>query len=786
MGELRAGAGWTGPQDAEKRRVTFPLVEDGESSGAPRADTAVVEVTSGSVPKTPLGALFEPRAVAVIGASRRRDTIGGEIFHNLVSRDLPAAVYPVNRNADVVQSVRAYRRLADVPERVDLAVVVVPAAQVPAAVDECIAGGVAAIVVISAGFAEAGAAGARQQRALTEKVRAAGLRMVGPNCLGVINTSPGAELNATFAPTWPPAGNVAFSSQSGALGLAVLDTARAMGIGISQFISVGNRADVSGNDLLEHWEADPRTRVILLYLEGFGNPRRFLEIARRVARQKPIVAVKSGRSAAGARAAGSHTGAIATPDVAVDALLTQAGVIRTDTIEQLFDVAALLANQPSPRGNRLAIATNAGGPGIMAADACAVAGLELPPLAPDTVRQLSEGLPPEASVRNPVDMIASAPAAAYERVVRLLLEDPAVDAVLALYVPLLMTKPVDVAAAIVRATVGAVKPVATCLLGTDGLEEAWTLLRQAHLPTYHFPENAVAALARAARHGRWLARPPGRFPTLVFPSPGPPRAALGDLLKAGPSGGSTKTGEVDQGRWLGPDDVFSLLTAYGIRLPGQQVVRSEEEAATVADRFLGSGSGAVVLKIVSSTLTHKTDVGGVVVDLQSATAVRSAYRAMISSIEVLGRAAEVSGVLVQEMVRDERGLSVDRGVGESTPVGLVECFVGVTADPAFGRLVGFGLGGTRVELDRDVAFRVNPITDTDAEDMLSELRAARLLTGFRGSRGVDRGALVDVLLRVSRMVEDFPEIVELDINPLAALGPGRGAIAVDARVRFQR
>jgi acetyl coenzyme A synthetase (ADP forming)-like protein len=726
-------------------------------------------VDSPSRSESALDFLFRPRAVAVIGASRHRGTVGGELFHNLVSRGYPGAIYPVNRKADSVQSVRAYRRLADLPERVDLAVLAVPHQQISEAVDECALNGVKALVVISAGFAEVGAEGARIQREITDKVRRAGMRMVGPNCLGVINTEDGAELNATFAPAWPPAGNVAFSSQSGALGLAVLDFARTMGIGISQFISVGNRADLSSNDVIEHWETDPRTRVILLYLEGFGNPRRFMEIARRVSRTKPIVAVKSGRTAAGARAAGSHTGALATADVAVDALLGQAGVIRTDTIEQLFDVAGLLANQPFPKDNRVAIVTNAGGPGIMAADACEVSGLALAALSEPTLRELRACLPAEASLRNPVDMIASASVEAYERVVRLLLDDPAVDAVLALYVPLLMTKPIDVAAAIRRAAEGATKPVLTCLLGTEGLEQAWDLLRAAHLPAYHFPENAVFALARAVRHGRWLARPTGKYATFTSP----PRESIEALLASEKGAGNR-----NEDRWLSPDAVSGLLRAYGIRTPRQQVVSGEDEAVAAAAAF----GSAVALKLVSDTITHKSDVGGVVLHLRTPADVSAGYRAMMDRLAALGRRSEVRGVLVQEMIGDNGAKGASPGSTGDLPV---ETFVGLTEDQSFGKLIAFGLGGTRLELSRDVAFRVNPISDVDAAEMLADLRGAALLTGFRGSAGVDRKAIVDILLRLSRLAEDCPQIRELDINPLVALPPGQGAIAVDTRVRVR-
>jgi acetyl coenzyme A synthetase (ADP forming)-like protein len=726
------------------------------SCGHHLAKMSPQQMPTPDAPPRPLDPLFHPRAVAVIGASRRRGTIGGDLFHNLMSRDSPGAIYPVNRSADVVQSVRAYRRLEDLPEQVDLAVIVVPRDQVLGAVDECARCGVKALVVISAGFGETGAEGLALQDELLAPVRRAGMRMVGPNCLGILSTEPGFELNASFAPTWPPAGNVAFSSQSGALGLAVLDYARTLGIGISQFVSVGNRADVSGNDLLEHWETDPRTRVILLYLESFGNPRRFMEIARRVSRRKPIVAVKSGRSAAGARAAGSHTGALATMDVATGALLGQAGVIRTDTIEQLFDVAVLLANQPVPAGNRLAIVTNAGGPGIMAADACETNGLALPLLADATVQALRRILPPEASLKNPIDMIASASPAAFEGSLRLILQDEAIDAVLVLYVPPLVTNPGEIAAAIRRATEGATKPVLTCLLGDQGIGGAWATLRDGHLPVYRFPENAVMALGRAARHGRWLARAEGRRFELRQEDVSHLRTTLGASLT--PAAGE------QQARWLEPDAVQSILSAYGIRTPGSRVALTEEAAVGAAEEI----GFPVALKISSPTIIHKTEVGGVALDLRTASEVSSAFRALTDRLMTPDQRKSGSGVVIQKMI------------------GGIETFVGLTEAKDFGTLIAFGMGGTDLELQRDVVFRVNPITDLDAGEMLAEVRGSARLTGFRGSPGADRPALIEALQRTSRLAEDFPEIIELDLNPLIALPPGQGVIAVDARIRVRR
>ena len=462
-----------------------------------------------------LNALFAPRSIAVIGAGRERGSVGGEIFHNLLTHAFTGPVYPVNAKAKTVQSVRAYASIQDVPDDVDLAVIVVPRDFVQGVVEDCGRKGVKALIVISAGFGETGETGGALQAKLLATVRELGMRMVGPNCLGVLTTDPAVRMDASFAPTWPPRGRVSFSSQSGALGLAILDYAKALGIGVRSFVSVGNKADISGNDLIEWWETDPETDVILLYLESFGNPRKFINLARRVAKEKPIVAVKSGRTAAGSRAASSHTGALAGEDSAVDALFAQTGVIRTDTIEELFDMSMLLANQPVPASNRLAIVTNAGGPGIMATDACESRGLVVTPLSEATMEKLRGFLPSEASVKNPVDMIASASAESYGKAVRVLLEDPQVDSLLVIFVPPIITEAPAVAAAVreALATTPAAKEktILACFLGTRGVPESLVTLQAGKVPSYAFPEAAAIALSRAVDYGKWK-----RLPEPVF------------------------------------------------------------------------------------------------------------------------------------------------------------------------------------------------------------------------------------------------------------------------------
>ncbi len=709
-----------------------------------------------------LDAIFRPRSVALIGASRRPGSIGGAIFRNLLGHGFEGPVYPVNPSARVVQSVLAWPNVAAIPGDVDLAVIAIPSHLVLSALEQCGKKGVKGVVVITAGFKETGTEGAERERLLRETARRYNMRMVGPNCLGVLNTEKGILLDATFAPAWPPPGPVAFSSQSGALGLAILETASALGLGISQFVSVGNKADVSGNDLLEYWEHDPGTDVILLYLESFGNPQRFAQIARRVARRKPIVAVKSGRTRSGARAAASHTGSLAGADNAVDALCRQSGVIRTDTIEELFDVAMLLANQPLPRGARVGIVTNAGGPAIMASDACESHGLELPALTDVTTAALRAFLPPEASVKNPVDMIASATPESFEKSVRLLLTDPNVDALLAIYVPPIVTTPVEVASAILRGAQEAAlelagrgesaKPIVSCFMGAHGVPEGMRSLQRGHIPSYPFPESAAIAMARAVRYARWRSGPEGIEVTFDDLDAETAREVVQRAARRASIGDPT---------WLAADEVRELLQAVKLPVVSEELVVTAGEAAQAARRI----GFPVAVKLASRTLTHKTDVGGVVLGLKTEDEVRRAFAEIGRWLDEKGVRNQMDGVTVQPMV--------DEGV---------EAIVGMSHDPAFGPVLMFGLGGVYVEVLRDVAFRVCPVTDRDAHDILREVRGFRLLEGWRGSPPADTHALEQVILRVSQLVREVPGIVELDLNPVKVLAGGRGCIVVDARV----
>jgi acetyl coenzyme A synthetase (ADP forming)-like protein len=672
---------------------------------------------------------LEPHSVAVVGASRRRGTIGGEVFHNLVSTGFEGPVYPVNPSAEVVQSVPAWPSLSSLPAPADLAVIVVPAALVAAAVRDCAANGVRALVVISAGFAEIGGDGLGRQEELLAASRAAGMRVIGPNCMGVLNTDPAVRLNATFAPGFPPRGRIGILSQSGALGLAVIDYAESRSLGLSAFVSIGNRADISPNDLLEYWEEDPDTDLVLLYLESFGNPRKFSRIARRVGRRKPIVAVKSGRSIAGARATASHTGALlAASDVTVDALFLQAGVIRTDSLGELFDVAALLGSQPVPRGRRVAILTNAGGPGILCADACEALGLDVAELGEQTRGALASFLPAEASLVNPIDMIAGASPEDYERALAVLLEDPDVDSVITVYTPPLVTQPQEVAHAIRAAAARRRRevPLLAVFLSSEGAPPE---ADAPDIPFYPFPENAARALWLAVRYGEWLERPATEPPALDDVHPEEVAAIVARTLAAG-------------GGWLGPEQVESVLRCYGVGLLDARIAASPEEAGSVAEEL----GGRVALKAVSGTLVHKTEAGGVAVGL-SPGEVPVAAKLMQESVEKAGH--RVEGWQVQQAALPG-----------------VEMLVGVVHDPLFGSLVAAGAGGTAAELQRDVAVRLTPVSRADAAEMLRSLRTYPLLEGYRGSPPTDVAALEELLVRVGALATDHPEIAELDCNPV--------------------
>ncbi|MEM7052304.1 MAG: acetate--CoA ligase family protein [Acidobacteriota bacterium] len=693
-----------------------------------------------------MDAIFSPRSVAVIGASRKVGSIGYSLIHNLLLAEFDGPIFPVNPGARSIHSLKAYPSVAAIPDAVDLAIVAVPKELVPTIVDECLAAKVKGLVVITAGFGETGAAGAAIEAQLRDQVRAAGVRMVGPNCMGVINTAAGVHLNATFAPTPANPGSIGFVSQSGALGVAILNVAENLGIGLTQFVSMGNKADVSGNDLLEYWEHDDSTHVIAMYLESFGNPRHFTQIAKRVSRKKPILLVKSGRTDAGARAASSHTGAIAGADVTASAFLAQCGVLRANTIEELFDVALALDRCPLPNGRRVSIVTNAGGPAIMATDACVNQGLEMAELSSATTALLRRLLPAEASVANPVDMIASATPEHYEATLQALIDDPEVDLAMAINVTPILTHPMDVLEAVSRVARSSEKPILVVMMATDEFYES---IRgdERHPPVYRFPEPAARALAMLSSYGEWRRRPVSNGPPVFEVDD----EAVGALLES-----------VDAG-YLEPAQAFRVLELYGLAVAPWRQVATPAEALAAAEEL----GFPVVLKAIAPGLVHKSDLGAVRLSLADGAEVEAAARDMTEALTRAGHPP--SGFLVQRMVSD----------------GGHEVIFGISSDARFGPLLMFGLGGKYVEVFQDVRFGVTPLDRHEAEQMIRGIRGFGLLEGVRGEAPADLDVLVDTLLRLAQLATRHPRLAELDINPFLAGGGGRTAQAVDVRIRVE-
>ena len=702
-----------------------------------------------------LRSFFQPSSIAIVGASQNPKNIGTRVFNAVISSGFRGPVYPVNPRGDFIGSAKAYPSIRELPDAPELVVVAVPAAAVEKVIDDCATRSVHAVIVISAGFSEVGNEGRLRQQQLLEKIRGYGMRMVGPNCLGLLNTDPAVRLNASFAPEFPIAGNVAFSSQSGALGLAVISMARDRGLGLASFVSVGNKADISGNDLLQYWEEDPRTKVILLYLESFGNPRRFVRIAKRIGRFKPIIAVKAGRTGAGRRAAGSHTAALAADDVATDALFQQAGVIRADTLGEMFDLALAMSSQPLPRGRRVAVLTNAGGLGILCADACEASGLTVQELADETKTRLREFLPAAASVGNPVDMIASAGPEEFRRSVDILLGADEIDALIVLTINVGLADLAEIRGSISSAVLTAPskraseKPVLTCLM--DHKKMADIVVPDGEtFPNCVFPEDAARVLGKMARYAEWRNRPEGMIIDFEDIRPRDARSICENARRdRGPG-------------WLSGEETRRLLSAFALPMPPGGICASAEEAVKMALQI----GFPVALKLASRTIVHKTDFGGVRLNLANEASVRHAFEEIRERVAQSNQLEEMDGVLVQPMIVDG-----------------IEVMVGMTQDPLFGPLIGFGLGGIHVEILKDVCFRVTPLTDHDAAEMVRAIKGYRLLEGYRGAPPSDIPAIEDLLLRVARLIEEVPEISELDLNPVMALPPGRGCQIIDARIR---
>ena len=702
-----------------------------------------------------LDAILKPKSIAVVGASRREGSIGREILHQLIEFDFHGKIFPVNPKSEFIHSIKAFPSVSAIPDPVDLAIIVVPREEVLGVIDDCGKKGVTGLVVISAGFSETGDVGKMFETRIGERVRQYRMRMIGPNCMGVINTDPAVRMDATFAPTLPLVGRIAYMSQSGALGIAILNIARQLDIGFSYFVSLGNKTNVSGNNLLEYWEDDPQTDLILMYLESFGNARRFMQICRRISKRKPLLVVKSGRTEAGARAVSSHTGALVARqglDVATGALLEQSGVIRVNSVEELFDLALAFYKNPLPRGNRLGILTNAGGPAIMATDAAIAHGLVMANFSERTCHDLRRLLPPEASIQNPVDMMPQSDRSKYDTCARILLEDDGVDMLLVVFVPPMLINATDIILGLEQLRHKYLKPVVGVIMATDEFFVELNRDHPNHMALYIFPESAVHALAALDRYRQWREKPVGDVKRFDVS-----RGAATELIQ-----------EVrQQGRGqLTVDESLRLMEFYGIPVAKSIPAANRAELERVAK----GACYPAVLKGVAPDLLHKMEVGGVLVDLRGPEELLAAAQQMTDSVaRHRGEAAggRDLGFLVQEYIRGGR-----------------EVIVGMTHDPKFGPLVMFGLGGIYVETVRDVVFRVPPITDLEAQEMIQQIRGIGLLRGVRGEAAVDFDALAEILQRFSQLAEDLPEIAEIEINPLLVFPDARDFRAVDARVRL--
>jgi acyl-CoA synthetase (NDP forming)/GNAT superfamily N-acetyltransferase len=698
--------------------------------------------------------LFGPRSVAVIGASRDTSSIGYRILDSLMQGGFRGPVYAVNPNATHVHSLPAYPSAREIPKGTDLAIVAIPREGVLNAVDDCAAAGVRVVVVVTAGFLESYSGGRALQEKLLERVRGHGMRLVGPNSMGVVNTDSSVQLNASVFPVLPPRGSVAMSSQSGVLGMAMLALASHRHVGVSTFTSVGNKADISGNDLLQYWQGDEATRVILLYLESFGNPRRFARIARSVCREKPIVAVKAGRRAALPEGTGTGAELLLPSDAPVDALFRQTGVIRAETLDEMFDLATALDRQPLPAGRRVGILSDGSGPGLLCAGACEAARLTVVPFSEATLNRLSAFLPPDTSLGNPLELVFSPSAEPFRQALETLLAAPEVDALIAIHTPLDVRGSAAIIEAIRRGVTtarpegGGGKPVLACLLAKEDAGMP-VLLADAGIPTYAFPESAARVLGKVAAYAEWRAGPHGVVPDFDDIDPATARRICRKAIEERGPGP------------LASDEARAVLQAMHLPVAPGGVARTPDEAVALA-RSIGF---PVAVKLASPRILHKTEKGTVHLNVEDEIAVRLAFGAIRQSLEADNALGAMEGVLVQPMAGTD-----------------VEVMVRMVEDPLFGPLVVFGLGGIHVEVIADVGLRVTPLTDRAAEAMVREIRGYSLLEGYREHPPADLKAIHDVLLRVSRLVEEVPDIADVDLSPIFVGPPGGGCYIFDSRI----
>lgn len=686
-----------------------------------------------------------PSSIAVVGAARGKGKVGYGVLSNIIEYGYTGKVYPINPKADEILGLRCYSSVSAVPDPIEMAVIVVPAAVVPQVLEECGNKGVMGAIVITAGFREAGAEGARREREIVNIAHKHGMRLVGPNCLGVIDTI--GNMNASFAVGMPRRGKIAFMSQSGALCTSVLDIAIAEKVGFSRFVSLGNKADLNELDFVTAWGDDPESKVIMAYMEGIVDGAKFMEVSRRVTKAKPIIAIKSGTTAAGSRAVSSHTGTLAGSERAYEAAFNQAGILRANSVQDLFDYSIAFARQPLLADERIAVVTNAGGPGIMATDALERSGLKLAALEGVTMESLRSKLPSAASVLNPIDVLGDALADRYGLAIEAALCDASVSGLIVILTPQMMTQVEETARVIGETARKHDKPVLGCFMGEKSTGPGVQILNEYAVPNYPVPERAVAALRAMMRYRTWLERPPQKIEPFDLD-----RARIAKTLAQVRDEGRTTIGDAE---------AREILKASGIRIPKSALATTPEEAVAYSDQI----GYPVAIKIASPDILHKTDIGGVKLGLRNAADVRDAFDLLLYRATRYMADARIWGCQVQEMVQGGR-----------------EVIVGMNRDPQFGPLMMFGLGGIYVEALQDVAFRIAPMSRLEAREMIGEIRSHNVLRGVRGEKPSDIEGIVEVIVRVSQLVTEFPEIVEMDINPLVAFEVGRGTIAIDMRL----
>ena len=697
-----------------------------------------------------LDKIMRPKSIAVVGASTKEHTIGSDIMKRLQEYKFNGNIYPVNPKGGIIEGLQAYTSVLEVPGEIDLAIIVVNAKFVLSTIDQCHEKGIKGLCIITAGFKETGKEGAELEKQLLEKVREYGMRCVGPNCLGVVNTHPDIRMDGCFAESLPERGNIGFVSQSGALGGGILNILKDLNLGFAQFISIGNQADVNAETALEYWENEEDVEQILLYMESIQNPANFRKLASRISKKKPILALKAGRSAAGASAASSHTGSLAGADKAANALLQQSGVIREYSLKNLFATAKVFANCPVPKGDRVAIITNSGGPGIMATDAVCEYGMQMAKITDATKEKLRSFLPSAASVKNPIDMIASAPIEHYKQTLETVIADENVDMIITIYLPFLGLKDIDVAKALMEIKAEhPEKPVIGVFMTKN---EFFSKLSDmdVNMPFFMYAEEAADGLNRLNQQRLWMERPEGQIKTFDVD-----KARAAEIIK-----GSLKEGRAQ----LTTRESIDVLDAYGIRVCKSGFATTEDEAVAI-----GNSIGyPVVMKMTSKTTSHKTDVGGVRVNIQSEEQLRAEYKDLISKLEERGLLDGLEGVIIQEMVKGNR-----------------EMVCGIATDPQYGPMMMFGLGGVFIEVMKDVTFRIAPLTDMDAKEMIKSVKAYKLLEGARGTKPAQMEQIEETLLRLSQLVNDFKFIDELDINPLLISEKTGEGIAVDGRIKVR-